>query len=225
MKIVLLGANNPETARVILAVQRVNPNFEILGFIDNDLEKKDTLFCGFKVFGGFEVLDGLLAQDVYFVNLITGSTLTRYETSLQMAKKGCKFTNLIHPSVDLTMTRLGVGNYIQENVIIQADAQIGDNSSIHMGALVSHESVVGNSVFIAHAVSISGKVEIGDGTFIGTNATIIPRLKIGKWCTIGAGSVVIKDVPDYATVVGNPARVVKVASLTYTDGKIYTEAM
>jgi sugar O-acyltransferase (sialic acid O-acetyltransferase NeuD family) len=222
MKIVLLGANNPETARVILAVQRVNPNFEILGFIDNDLEKKGTLFCGYKVFGGFEVLDDLLTQDVYFVNLITGSTRIRYETSLYMAKKGCKFTNLIHPSVDLTMTRLGVGNYIQENVVIQADAQIGDNSSVHMGALVSHESIVGNSVFIAHAVSISGKVEVGDGTFIGTNATIIPRLKIGKWCTIGAGSVVIKDVPDYATVVGNPAKVIKIADPDHIDGKIYS---
>jgi len=221
MKIILLGANNPETARVILAVQRVNPNFEMLGFIDNDPSKKDTLFCGYQVFGGFEMMDNFLTQDVYFVNLITGSTKTRYETSLHMAKKGCRFTNLIHPSVDLTMTKIGVGNYIQENVIIQASAQIGDNSSIHIGSLVAHESIIGSSVFIAHAVSISGKVEIGDGTFVGANATIIPRIKIGKWCTIGAGSVVIKDVPDYATAVGNPAKVIKTAKPIYTDGKIF----
>jgi len=221
MKIILLGANNPETARVILAVQRVNPNFEMLGFIDNDPSKKDTLFCGYQVFGGFEMMDNFLTQDVYFVNLITGSTKTRYETSLHMAKKGCRFTNLIHPSVDLTMTKIGVGNYIQENVIIQASAQIGDNSSIHIGSLVAHESIIGSSVFIAHAVSISGKVEIGDGTFVGANATIIPRIKIGKWCTIGAGSVVIKDVPDYATVVGNPAKVIKTTKPIYTDGKIF----
>lgn len=221
MNVVLLGANNPETARVIRAVQRANPNFEILGFIDNDPVKKESLFCGYRVLGGFERLDGLLASDVFFVNLITGSTKTRYETSLYMAKKGCRFTNLIHPSVDLTMTKIGIGNYIQENVIIQADAQIGDNSSIHIGALVAHESIIGNSVFIAHAVSISGKVEIGDGTFIGTNATIIPRIRIGKWATIGAGSVVIKDVPDYATVVGNPAKIIKVAESAYPDGKIF----
>jgi sugar O-acyltransferase (sialic acid O-acetyltransferase NeuD family) len=220
MKVVLLGANNPETARVILAVQRVNPNFQVLGFIDNDPAKKDTLFCGFKVFGGFEMLDRLPLQEIYFVNLITGSTTTRYESSLHLARKGCQFTNLIHPSVDLTMTKLGVGNYIQENVIIQAGAQIGDNSSIHIGAIVAHESTIGSSVFIAPAVSISGKVEVGDGTLIGTNATIIPRIKIGKWCQIGAGSVVAKDVPDYATVVGNPARLIKVAESIYGDGKI-----
>jgi len=220
MKVVFLGANNPETIRVIRAVQRVNPNFEVLGFIDNDPAKEGTLFYGYNVFGGFGVLDNLLKQEVYFVNLITGSTLTRYETSLHMARKGCRFTNLIHPSVDLTMTKIGVGNYIQENVVIQADAQIGDNSSIHINALVAHETIVGNSVFIAHAVSISGKVVIGDGTFIGTNATIVPRVRIGKWATIGAGAVVIHDVPDYATVVGNPAKVIKIVEPTFSDSKI-----
>ena len=223
MKVILLGANNPETIRVIHAVQRVNPNFEVLGFIDNNPAKKNVTFHGFKVFGGFEELESLPINDVFFVNLITGSTKTRYETSLHLANMGCKFTNLIHPSVDLTMTKLGVGNYIQENVIIQAEAQIGDNSSIHIGAFVSHETIIGNSVFIAHAVSISGKVKVGDGTFIGTNASIIPRLKIGKWCTLGAGSVVIRDVPDYATVVGNPAKIIKIAEPTYVDGKIIPE--
>ncbi|MCL0038492.1 acetyltransferase [Thermodesulfovibrionales bacterium] len=221
MKIIFLGAANPETGRMIRAVERAQPNFKVLGFIDNDPKKKGTTFLEFPVFGGFEVLDKVIDEDVYFVNLITGSTKTRYETSLYMAQKGCKFANFVHPSIDLTMTTMGVGNYIQEGVIIQADARIGNNSSIHMGALVAHEVTVGDSVFIAHACSISGGVQIGDGAFIGTNATIIPRLRIGMWATIGAGAVVIKDVPDYATVVGNPATVVKVSEPIYTNGDIF----
>ena len=221
MKVIFLGAANPETGRIIKAIQRVQPDFKVLGFIDNDPNKKGTMFLGFPVFGGFEVLDNLINDETYFVNLITGSTRTRYETSLYMARKGCKFTNIIHPSVDLTMTTLGVGNYIQEGVIIQAGARIGNNSSIHINALVAHEAVIGDSVFIAHACSISGDVHIGDGAFMGTNATIIPHIKIGKWATIGAGAVVIKDVPDYSTVAGNPATVKKISDPVYADGDIF----
>jgi acetyltransferase-like isoleucine patch superfamily enzyme len=122
---------------------------------------------------------------------------------------GGQLANLIHPTVDLTMTKIGVGLYIQESVILQAHVEVGDNSSIHIATVVGHESKIGSSVFIAHAVSISGRCQIGDGTFVGTNATILPRVKVGQWATIGAGAVVTKDVPDFAVVVGNPGRAIK----------------
>jgi sugar O-acyltransferase (sialic acid O-acetyltransferase NeuD family) len=221
MKVIFLGAANPETGRMIKAVEKSTADFKVIGFIDNDPRKKGTFFLGYPVFGGFECLDKDVQGDTYFVNLITGSTKVRYETSLYMANSGCRFANFIHPSVDLTMTRTGTGNYIQEAVIIQAEAEMGDNCSIHIGSLVAHEVKIGHSVFIAHACSISGCVEIGDGAFIGTNATILPRLKIGKWATIGAGSVVIKDVPDYATVVGNPAKILKIDEPIYTNARIF----
>jgi sugar O-acyltransferase (sialic acid O-acetyltransferase NeuD family) len=221
MKVVFLGASNPETERMIISVQKANPDFKVYGFIDNDPEKAGKTFLGYPVFGGFETLTRLLSDDLYFVNLITRNTKTRYETSCFMAKNGCRFTNFIHPSVDLTKVKLDVGNYIQEGVIIQAGVTIGNNSSIHMGALIAHEVTIGDSVFIAHGCSISGLVNIGSGVFIGTNATVIPRLKIGKWATIGAGAVVIKDVPDYATVVGNPARVVKMMEQEHINGNIF----
>jgi sugar O-acyltransferase (sialic acid O-acetyltransferase NeuD family) len=221
MKLIFLGAANPETGRMIRALERSQANFKAIGFIDNDPKKKGTQFLELPVFGGFEVLDDLLRQDFYFVNLITGSTKTRYETSLVMAQKGCLFGNFIHPGIDLYGVKLGVGNYIQEAVVLQANVSVGDNSSIHIGTLVGHESHIGNSVFIAHGCSISGSVEIGDGTFMGTHATVLPRLHIGRWATIGAGAVVTRDVPDYATVVGNPAKVIKSAVPQYQDGRIY----
>jgi sugar O-acyltransferase (sialic acid O-acetyltransferase NeuD family) len=220
MDIVFLGASNPETARMVKAIQAVDPQFRVAGFIDNDPEKKATEFLGYPVFGGFEMLETLVQQNVRFVNLITGSTRARYETSREMASRGCQFANFIHPSVDLTMVELGLGNYVQEQVILQAAVTIGDNSSIHIGTLVGHETDIGNSVFIAHGCSISGKVTIGDGTFMGTHAAVLPRIKIGKWSTIGAGAVVTSNIPDYATAVGVPAKVIRVAEATYEDGAI-----
>jgi len=223
VKIVLFAAANPETQRVMNAVKRAQPDVEFVGFLDNDPAKKGTTFCGLPVFGGFEVLEQhAKGRDVRVVNLHTGSTRARYETSRHMAERGVRFANLIHPSVNVEMTSVGVGNYVQEAVVLQAGVSLGDNSSVHIGAMIGHETTIGNSAFIAHACSVSGLVTIGDGVFMGTNATVLPRVKIGKWATIGAGSVVLKDVPDFATVVGNPGRVVRVdAAPPHADGDIF----
>jgi len=220
VKIYPLGAANPETIRMIRALQRGAPDLEFPGLLDNDPAKHGTDFFGLSVLGGCELIPHLAGLDVGFVSLVTGSTRARYESGLAITATGGALVNFIHPTVDLTLTHWGVGNYVQEAVVVQAEVRVGDNSSIHMGALVGHETSIGDSVFIAHAVSISGRCHIGDGTFVGTNATILPRLRIGRWAVIGAGSVVIRDVPDYAVVAGNPARVIRLEEPVYGDGSV-----
>jgi len=51
------------------------------------------------------------------------------------------------------------------------------------------------------------KTFIKEGASIGANATILGGITIGKYALIGAGSVVTKDVPDYAVVIGNPGKI------------------
>ena len=53
-------------------------------------------------------------------------------------------------------------------------------------------------------------VLIRQGAWIGAGATILPGVCVGKYAIVGAGAVVTKDIPDYAVVVGNPAKIVKV---------------
>lgn len=223
MRVVFVGASNPETIRMIGAIKKVTPDFEAYGFIDNDPGKQGKKFHGFPILGGSDLVPKLAGDDIRFVNIITGSTVTRYEVTLDIVKQGGMLTNFIHPSVDLTMTSWGVGNYVQEGVITQAEVEIGDNSSIHIGSLIGHETRIGSSVFIAHGVSVSGCCEINDGCFIGTHATILPRIRIGKWSVVGAGSVVTKDVPDYSVVVGNPARIIRSTNVPYGDGRVRSE--
>jgi sugar O-acyltransferase (sialic acid O-acetyltransferase NeuD family) len=214
-RLVLLGAANPETQRMLIDAERhqcLLPH----AFIDNDSSKWGTEFCGLPVVGGIASVDAINAPDVRYVNLITRDTRTRYLTTHEMVKRGCRFTNLIHSQIDLTGVTIGTGNYLQSGVMVQAAATIGDNVSFHVGSIIAHEARIGNSVFIAHGVCVSGSVEIGDGVFIGANATLLPRIRIGAWATVGAGAVVLSDVPDGATVVGNPARVVREAPVPFT---------
>lgn len=220
MKLYLLGAANPEAVRMIGAMQRSVPNTEF-AFLDNDPSKHGTAFFGVPVIGGTDRVVDLKGPDTCFVNLITRDTPTRYETTCQIVEAGGALGNFMHPGIDLTMTRMGVGNYLQEGVIIQAEVSLGDNSSISYGSLIGHEGRIGNSVFMAPGVAIAGCVEVGDGAFIGTNATILPRLRIGRWAIVGAGAVVTKDVPDYAVVVGNPARIIKTQAVSYLDGRVF----
>jgi sugar O-acyltransferase (sialic acid O-acetyltransferase NeuD family) len=220
MKIYLFGAANPETIRMVRTLQRISPNLSFPGLLDNDRTKHGTDFYGLTVLGGCELISELAGADVGFVSLVTGSTRSRYETGRAIVAGGGALTNFIHPSVDLTLTHWGIGNYVQEAVVMQAEVRIGDNSSIHIGSMIGHETCVGHSVFIAHAVSVSGCCSIGDGTFIGTNATILPRIKIGRWATVGAGSVVTKDLPDYAVAVGNPAKIIKFNEPVHSDGSV-----
>jgi acetyltransferase-like isoleucine patch superfamily enzyme len=53
-------------------------------------------------------------------------------------------------------------------------------------------------------------ISIGDGTLIGAHSVIMPNVRIGKYCVIGANSVVTRDIPDYTTAVGSPARAIAV---------------
>jgi len=221
MKLVCLGASNPETIRIVNAIKKIDKDFHFLGFIDNDKNKWGKKFYGYQIFGGIEKVRELAKEGAVFCNLITRDCLTRYETTKDLVKNGAKLVNLIHPSVNLEMVKMGIGNYIQENVILQAEVSIGNNSSIHMGSLIGHETKIGNSVFIAHGCNLSGKIIVEDGVFVGTGASVLPRITIGKWSIIGAGAAVVKDIPPYSTVVGVPAKVIKPLEKKYISGDVF----
>ncbi len=105
---------------------------------------------------------------------------------------------------------IGEGSQILHGAILQSTSTIGKHTIINTGASVDHDCTIADFCHIAPQVTLCGNVTVGEGTLIGAGSTVIPGIKVGKWCSIGAGAVVVKDIPDYATVVGNPARVIKI---------------
>ena len=122
----------------------------------------------------------------------------------------CRFADAaIHAQAVVSKTAtIDEGTVVMAGAIVNADAKIGKHCIINTGASVDHECVLGDYVHIAPHATLCGQVEVGEGTLIGVGASVIPCVKIGKWCTIGAGAAIVKDVPDGATVVGVPGKII-----------------
>lgn len=117
---------------------------------------------------------------------------------------------LFHESAILSPSAIiGAGTVVMANAVVNADAKIGKHCIVNTGAVVEHDIEMENYVHISPNASVAGNVKIGEGTHIGIGATIIPGVHIGKWVTVGAGAVIIENIPSFATVVGNPGRIIK----------------
>jgi acetyltransferase-like isoleucine patch superfamily enzyme len=121
-------------------------------------------------------------------------------------------------------TKIGSFVEIQKNAIVGAKCKVSSHSFICEGVIIEDEVFIGHGVMFTNDIypratneDSSLKTEadwsviktlVRSRASIGSNATILPGITIGKNAIIGAGAVVTRDVPDYATVVGVPARVI-----------------
>ncbi len=117
--------------------------------------------------------------------------------------------------------RIGRGCSLGQNVNVGNDVVIGDNVkiqnnvSIYTGAVIEDDVFLGPSCVLTNVTNPRSQVNrkglyettrFRRGATVGANATIVCGITLGRYCFVAAGSVVTKDVPDYALVVGTPAR-------------------
>jgi len=204
-ELVIIGAANPETVRLIEQINDYKPTWRIIGFVDDDPAKAHTSVWDFPVLGPLELLATEL-RGVHVANNIASSTAMRRKVVERLTAYGVVPVTLIHPSVDIRKVEIGGGTVIYERNILSPGVKIGKHCIITFHNVIAHESHLGDFVAVASGCVINGRIVVEEGVYIGAGATILPQVHIGAWSKIGAGSVVMQDVPARYTVFGNPAR-------------------
>lgn len=103
--------------------------------------------------------------------------------------------------------------YLGENVVIygHGGVTIGANTLIAMHTCIvsSNHTIPTKHELIRQHPDLNLPVTIGNDVWIGANCSILGGVNIGNGAVIGAGSVVTKDIPEYAVVIGNPAKIIR----------------
>ena len=112
---------------------------------------------------------------------------------------------------------LGQNVFVADGVILGKNCKVQNNVSLYSGVICADDVFLGPSMVFTNvynprsAVNRKGEYRqtwVERGVTIGANATVLCGIRIGAYAFIGAGAVVLKDVPAYALLVGNPAKAI-----------------
>lgn len=179
-------------------------DFVVKGYLD---DKKDAL-DGYDNYPPIisSVEDYIIEKDDVFVCALGDVKYKEKYTNIILAKGG-EFMTLIHSSASIgNNVIIGKGCIIGYNTQIDCDVVIGDFVNIQTDVIVGHDSRIGNWTIMDCFSFTGGFVNVGSRCTLHTGAIVIPKLNIGDNSIINVGSVVIRNVREGSTMMGNPAK-------------------
>jgi sugar O-acyltransferase (sialic acid O-acetyltransferase NeuD family) len=177
-------------------------------FVDDGVVQNTLNGSRLSSLADFAEIDGKKAICVAVAN-----SLTRQSLVAAISRLGIAYFEVVareHRRMDNVV--VGEGGLFSPFTVLTSNIQIGRHFHCNLYSYVEHDCVIGDFVTFAPGVCCNGQVTIGDRSYIGSNAVIRQGLTIGSDAVVGMGAVVTRDVPDGATVVGNPARLLAPSS-------------
>lgn len=206
--IVIIGAGGfgREVAWLIEDINKVNNEWNIVGFVDDNKSIQGTDINGYKVVGD---IGWLKEQELYVVNAI-GDPVAKKKIIEKLDGSKNHYPVLIHPGVIYSdSVNFGEGSIICAGNIITVNIEIGKHVIINLDCTIGHDANIGDYSTILPSVNVSGFVKTEECVSVGTGSAIIQGVSIGRNTVVGAGAVIVKDLPANCTAVGSPAKPIK----------------
>jgi sugar O-acyltransferase (sialic acid O-acetyltransferase NeuD family) len=210
--LVVYGASNfgDEIAQLFRDINAVRPEWELLGFLDDNPELQGRSRVDLPVLGDSRWLVERAPRDIHVVVAI-GNPVVKRRVARRVAESGARFATGVHPTaVTSEYNTIGGGTVVCAGAVLTTNIRVGDHVVLNLNCTVGHNSVIGDDTTVNPVVAISGDVTIEDAVLLGTGAAVIDKVRIGRGAVIGAGATVTRDIEPFATAVGTPAVAIKV---------------
>lgn len=209
-KIAIYGAGGfgREVACLIHKINEVKPEWELIGFFDDNPSLKGKMVSHYApCLGGWEELNKF--DDELAVAMAIGNAKIVKPLINRITNDKISYPNLIHPRVnfnDFSTVKIGKGNIVQGGCFFSCDVEVGDFNVLNGSVVLGHDDKIGSYNIFMPAVRVSGQVTIGDENYFGVGAIILQQLKIGNDTRFGAGCVLMTKPKDGYLYIGNPAK-------------------
>ncbi len=200
------GGHGQVVADILFQMNVTKGGFMPVGYIDDHPDLVGQMVAGLPVMGKMADLQSLFIHNSFIIAV--GNNQTRKHIYEQLPPRASCATAKHPRAIVAPGVTIGRGSMVCAGAIVNPGSVVGDQVILNTGCTVDHHNFIGDFAHIAPGVHLGGDVEIGEGALIGIGATVMPQCRVGSWAVVGAGAVVHRDLPDGATAVGLPAKII-----------------
>ena len=206
--IICAGDFGREIVNIVNRINRQEPTWNLLGFVDDTPAKQNTVIDGCPVLGTTQWLNHL-EEDIYAVCSL-GQSQIRQKVIEKCSSPRIHWATLIDPDARLYQQAVvGEGSIICGGTVLAINVHVGHHVLVNLNCTLGHDDIIGDFCVINPGVNVSGNVSLGRCVDLGTGAKIIQRNSICSNTMVGAGAVVLHDITESGVYVGVPVKKAK----------------